>query len=191
MLDQDNNFYLISVNILITCLQDICMDILGKSFMLITSGSWGLGALAVLRNRREPRFKANCPLSFTHDCNMSPRERISHNTPNTNFFFFCFLTEIDDLFFIENQILLTCLEVLKSQLKERIHVFGVRLHLQCHVTCDVNKPRKLRLWVNHPQLESELRLRHFVVNNFPLSRHGKIKKHSMYSDVSSQVFSGR
>ena len=36
MLDQDNNFYLISVNILITCLQDISMDILGKSFMLIT-----------------------------------------------------------------------------------------------------------------------------------------------------------
>ena len=191
MLDQDNNFYLISVNILITCLQDICMDILGKSFMLITSGSWGLRALAVLRNRSEPRFKANCPLSFTHDCNMSPRERISHNTPKTNFFFFFFLTEVHDLFFIENQILLTCLEVLKSQLKERIHVFGVRLHLQCHVTCDVNKPRKLRLWVNHPQLESELRLRHFVVNSFPLSRHGKIKKHSMYSDVSSQVFSGR
>ena len=106
----------------------------------------GLRALAVLRNQSEPRFKASCPLSFTHVCNMSSRERISHTTPNTYFFFFFFfLTEIHDLFFIENQILLTCVEVLKSQLKERIHVFGVRLHLQCHVTCDVNKLRKLRL----------------------------------------------
>ena len=72
------------------------------------------------------------------------RESAFHITLPTPVFFF-FLTEIHDLFFIENQILLTCLEVLKSQLKERIHVFGVRLHLQCHVTCDVNKPRKLRL----------------------------------------------
>ena len=39
MLDQDNNFYLISLNILITCLQDISMDILGKSLILVTYGS--------------------------------------------------------------------------------------------------------------------------------------------------------
>ena len=102
------------------------MDILGKSFMLITYGSWGLRALAVLRNQWELWFKANCPLSFTHDYNKSSRERISHNTPNTCFFFF---TEIHDLFIIENQILFTCLEVQKPQLKERIHLFGVRLHL--------------------------------------------------------------
>ena len=74
------------------------------------------------------------------------RESAFHITlPTPIFFVVFFLTEIHDLFFIQNQILLTCSEVLKSQLKERIHVFGVRLHLQCHVTCDVNKPRKLRL----------------------------------------------
>ena len=35
MLDQDNNFYLISLNVSITCLPDMCMDILGRSFMLL------------------------------------------------------------------------------------------------------------------------------------------------------------
>ena len=38
MLDQESDFYLRNLNILITCLLDISMDILGRSFMLITSG---------------------------------------------------------------------------------------------------------------------------------------------------------
>ena len=35
MLDQESDFYLISLNILITCLLVISMDILGRSFKLI------------------------------------------------------------------------------------------------------------------------------------------------------------
>ena len=35
VLDQDNNFYLISLNVLITCLLDKCMDILGRSLVLV------------------------------------------------------------------------------------------------------------------------------------------------------------
>ena len=38
--------------------------------------------------------------------------------------------------------------------------FRVSFHVQCQVTSDVNKPRTV----------SKLRRRHFVVNNFPLSR---------------------
>ena len=38
MLDHDyDNFYLLNLSILITCLLD--MDIIGRSYMLITSGS--------------------------------------------------------------------------------------------------------------------------------------------------------
>ena len=40
VLDQESDFYLRNLNIPITCLLDICMDILGRSFMLITSGSY-------------------------------------------------------------------------------------------------------------------------------------------------------
>ena len=36
MLDQESDFYLISLNILITCLLVISMDILGRSFKFIT-----------------------------------------------------------------------------------------------------------------------------------------------------------
>ena len=39
VLDQDKNFYLMSLSILITCLLDY-MDILGRSCMWITSGSY-------------------------------------------------------------------------------------------------------------------------------------------------------
>ena len=39
MLDQDNNFYLINLSILITCLWDDVWDIIGRSYMLISSRS--------------------------------------------------------------------------------------------------------------------------------------------------------
>ena len=40
MLDQNNNFYLISLSIPITFLQgNVIMDIMGRSYILITSGS--------------------------------------------------------------------------------------------------------------------------------------------------------
>ena len=48
----------------------------------------------------------------------------------------------------------------------RLHCRGYRDHVQCHVTFVVNKPRKFGHWVNHPLPLYELRLRHFVVNNF-------------------------
>ena len=58
----------------------------GKKFPV--NHFWELRALAVLRNQSEPRFKASCPLGFARDCHMSSIELISHNIPNTNFFFF-------------------------------------------------------------------------------------------------------
>ena len=39
VLNQDNDSYLISLNILITCFPVLCLDNLGRSFMLITSES--------------------------------------------------------------------------------------------------------------------------------------------------------
>ena len=47
-----------------------------------------------------------------------------------------------------------------------IHCRGYRDHVWCHVTFDITKPRKFGHWVNHPLPSYELRLRHFVVNNF-------------------------
>ena len=40
MLDQNNNFYVINVSILITFFAGHCMDIIGRSYMLISSGRW-------------------------------------------------------------------------------------------------------------------------------------------------------
>ena len=39
MPDQESSFYLMSLNILITCLLNNVKDIVGRSFKLITSGS--------------------------------------------------------------------------------------------------------------------------------------------------------
>ena len=45
-----------------------------------------------------------------------------------------------------------------------IHIFGDRFHVKCHVTFDVNKPRKFKHWLNYPR--PRFWLRYFVVDNF-------------------------
>ena len=46
MLDQDDNFYLIGLSILITSLLNNVWDIMGRSYVLITSGSYRVKCLA-------------------------------------------------------------------------------------------------------------------------------------------------
>ena len=47
MLDGDSSFYLISFNILITCVE--CMDIVGRSFMLLTFSLLVVKGLIILK----------------------------------------------------------------------------------------------------------------------------------------------
>ena len=42
MFNQGDNFYLIGLNTSITCFAGNCLEIIGKSYMLITSGSLGV-----------------------------------------------------------------------------------------------------------------------------------------------------
>ena len=47
MLDGDSSFYLISFNILITCVE--CMDIVGRSFILLTFSLLVVKGLTILK----------------------------------------------------------------------------------------------------------------------------------------------
>ena len=51
-----------------------------------------------------------------------------------------------------------------------IHLLGFRFHVQCHVTFDVNKPRKFGYLVEIAAHVSKLRLWKFFLNNCPLSK---------------------